>query len=97
VTEFGEFHGLHPAAPRPGFRKIRWLPAIPRSDRIRVVQHTCDCREVVYELCSAGGLMFIRRLTYASGGAVKEVIETDRLVAAKMARLWAGLLAGEDR
>jgi hypothetical protein len=97
MTEFGEFHGLHVAAPQPGFRKIRWLPAIPRSDRVRVVQYTCDCRGVVYELCSSGGLMYIRRLTYTANGEVKEVIETDRLVTAKMAELWAGLLAGEDR
>ncbi|MBO3746550.1 hypothetical protein J5X84_10780 [Streptosporangiaceae bacterium NEAU-GS5] len=97
ISEFGEFHGLHVAAPQPGFRRIRWLPAVPRSDRVRVVQHTCDCRDVVYELCAAGGLLFIRRMTYAADGTVRELIETDRFVAARTTRLWAGLLAGTDR
>ncbi|MGI5160141.1 hypothetical protein [Microbispora sp. CA-102843] len=63
-----------------------------RSDRVRVRRHTCECKATIYELCSAGGLLFIRR---TKRGKKVEIRETERLVAARMEELWVRLLSGE--
>ncbi|MEU6408586.1 hypothetical protein [Microbispora sp. NPDC046933] len=65
-----------------------------RSDRVRVHRHTCECKATIYELCSAGGLWFIRR---TKRGKKMEIRETERLVAARMKGLWVRLLSGEVR
>ncbi|WP_244312780.1 hypothetical protein [Microbispora hainanensis] len=63
-----------------------------RSDRVRVRRHTCECKPTIYELCSAGGVFFIRRTIR---GKNVEIRETERLVAARMEDLWVRLLSGE--
>ncbi len=59
---------------------------------MRVHRHTCECKATIYELCSAGGLMFIRR---TKRGVKVEVRESERLVSARMRLLWLRLLSGE--
>ncbi|TDC83340.1 hypothetical protein E1292_49960 [Nonomuraea deserti] len=60
--EEGDLHGRHvrPGADVRG--AIKWDPAVGRS-RVRVRDCTCECMPVVYELCMAGGLSFIRKTT----------------------------------
>ncbi|WP_244302048.1 MULTISPECIES: hypothetical protein [Microbispora] len=57
-------------------------------------RHTCECRPTIYELCQAGGLLFVRRTERE--GEVK-VHETERLVSARIEPLWTKLLTGEAR
>ncbi|ADG87801.1 hypothetical protein TBS_00560 [Thermobispora bispora] len=90
-----EYHGLHVAPVQPGHEAIEWLTPTNRSDRVRVVQHTCECRTTIYELCRSGGLMFIRRTVRTAKGA--RVHETERLITARMERLWMRLLLGQAR
>jgi hypothetical protein len=66
-----------------------------RSDRVRVRRHTCDCKETIYELCHAGGLMFIRRTVRELGGPVAH--ETERLITVRMEDLWMRLILGQAR
>ncbi|WP_200926646.1 hypothetical protein [Sphaerimonospora mesophila] len=73
---------------------MRWLPDTRRTSYARVVQHTCDqCRTVSYELCSAGGLRFIRR-TDRTRAARPEVRETERLITCRAQEMWRDLLLG---
>ncbi|GGO26135.1 hypothetical protein GCM10010116_52470 [Microbispora rosea subsp. aerata] len=44
----------------------------PRAASVRVRRHTCDCQPVVYELCQAGGLMFVRRYDRSNGVLIEE-------------------------
>jgi hypothetical protein len=89
------FHGLHVAAVRAKHEKIKWLDPTPRSDRLRVRMHTCECHATIYELCSSGGLQFIRRST--RGPSSVTVHESERLIAARADDLWLRLLVGEFR
>ncbi|MBG0819597.1 hypothetical protein HS048_02335 [Planomonospora sp. ID91781] len=88
------YHSLHVAPPQAGYESVAWWPAAPRADRIRIREHTCDCRTLSYELCQGGGLMFIRR-TYRSGGVLIE--ESDWMPTAQAEQLWKRLLLGEVR
>ncbi|GIH69419.1 hypothetical protein [Sphaerimonospora thailandensis] len=89
--------GTHLPPAKPGAEELRWIPDHGRSDRVRVLAHTCTlCRVVSYELCSAGGLHFIRRIERTRSDAVM-VRETERLPAARMEPIWARLLKGNAR
>ncbi|GAA4047318.1 hypothetical protein [Nonomuraea soli] len=70
-----------------------WYPAVPRTDRLRVRDHSCSCGVVIYELCEAGGLQFIRRIRPGNGQTVVE--ESGREIASKIGPLWARMLQGE--
>ncbi|WP_327105520.1 hypothetical protein [Nonomuraea glycinis] len=85
-------HGSHPAPPREGYTEITWSEPVPRCSSIRVRAHTCGCVQTSYELCSAAGLMRIRRTLH--GG---QVSESPWLPAAEAARLWESLLDGRAR
>lgn len=72
---------------------LTWIN--PRDDgRRRVIAWTCDCRSVVYELCSAGGQSYLRRTVQ---GAHPEVTETPRTRASEAHDLWVALLTGRVR
>ncbi|WP_204074529.1 hypothetical protein [Planotetraspora phitsanulokensis] len=66
-----------------------------RSDRVRVRKHTCDCMATIYELCYAGGLLFIRRTIRELDSRVAH--ETDRLITVRMEDLWMRLILGQAR
>ncbi|MGI5269912.1 hypothetical protein ACQEUU_12240 [Nonomuraea sp. CA-218870] len=90
-----EFHGQHIAPMAGAAVMIEWRPAVPRTERMKVREYTCDCRPVVYELCQAGGVRFIRRISRLDRRSLIE--ESRRDVAAVIDALWAELLRGEAR
>ncbi|WP_158088842.1 hypothetical protein [Thermoactinospora rubra] len=52
-----------------------------------------DLKSVSYELCAAGGLMFIRRTV--TGGSKTIVQESEWLIASRARELWRRVLKGE--
>ncbi len=63
---------------------------------MRVVEHTCEfCRVESWELCAAGGLMFIRRVDRSR--AQVEVVETESMAGTRMRGLWVSIIAGTAR
>ncbi len=93
--EADDLHGKHVMPMVAAAELIDWMPATPRTERTRVRDYTCDCGPVVYELCQAGGLRFIRRVSRLNGRLVVE--ESPRAMAAVVDTLWAELLRGEAR
>ncbi|WP_067137733.1 hypothetical protein [Microtetraspora malaysiensis] len=91
----GPYHGIHPAPPQAGWEKVAWQECFSRATRIRVHEHTCECKKIVYELCQAGGLIFVRRLYRASDGTA--VLETEWLRPALARQLWMRILLGQMR
>ncbi|WP_067133180.1 hypothetical protein [Microtetraspora malaysiensis] len=89
------YHGVHPAHPKAGGERLEWRECHPRAIRIRVLEHTCECQDIVYELCQAGGLLFVRRHYRAADGAV--VTESEWLRAVPARRLWTNILLGHVR
>ncbi|MEV1238927.1 hypothetical protein [Nonomuraea sp. NPDC049750] len=98
MTDLGDlddpYHGVHPAVPQAGYERLTWQEPDPRCDRVRVRDHTCECQHIVYELCQAGGLHFIRRL-YRSDCVVEH--QSDWLRAPEAERLWLRILLGQAR
>lgn len=88
------YHGIHVGPAWEDHESITWLKPTPRSDRVRVRRHTCECKPTIYELCQAGGLLFVRRTEREP--AVK-VRETERLITVRIVPLWTKLLTGEAR
>ena len=95
ITDLAPYHGIHPAPQQPGCVPVDWQPARPRADRVRVREHTCECRKTVYELCVSGGLVFIRRHLRERSGTL--VHESAWLRTAEGERLWAQIIAGLAR
>ncbi|MET8007645.1 hypothetical protein [Nonomuraea glycinis] len=88
------YRGLHVAAARIRAELVAWEPAIPRAHRVRVRAHTCVCRSPIFELCMAGGLWFVRRIT----GESPAVIEESAWVSARACEgLWWRILRGQAR
>lgn len=50
----------HPVTPNAGAETLRWTPIAPGDVR-RVLAYTCSCRSTVFELCSLGGRLVVRR------------------------------------
>ncbi|MFC4015987.1 hypothetical protein ACFOY2_52860 [Nonomuraea purpurea] len=59
--EEGDYHGRHMPMVSKEPEGMKWTPGVFRGEKVRVRDHTCECSSVVYELCLAGGIMFIRR------------------------------------
>jgi hypothetical protein len=97
------WHSLHPAPLQDGHERLTWWPPTHRTTRVRVRAHTCECAPVIYELCQATGLMFIRRVVRSDADAdadakvEDEVRETAWLPSARTKRLWTLLLEGLAR
>ncbi|GAA3225038.1 hypothetical protein GCM10020216_039140 [Nonomuraea helvata] len=83
----GDLHYAHPS-PRAGARAIGWGGPGCEVPRERLVEWTCSCLPVRYELISGAGAMWIRRI---EGDQVRE---THRTVAAIVREMWADLLDG---
>jgi hypothetical protein len=88
-------HGRHVGALQQRHERIDWRPERPRADRVRVKEHTCCCRATFYELCQAGGLMFVRR-THRLGDEVT-VHESPWVRTRAAEELWFRLLMGTAR
>jgi hypothetical protein len=93
--ESGDYHGHHVRAPIGVSMLIDWLPEQPRMVRVRVRDYTCDCQPTSYELCQAGGVRFIRRISKERGGLL--IAESPDAVALAINELWAKLLKGAAR
>ncbi|MEU6716227.1 hypothetical protein ABZ897_32585 [Nonomuraea sp. NPDC046802] len=96
MTEHGEtpdFHSLHAQPPKPQPIRLAWYEPAHRTQRIRVILHTCECRHTVYELCSTAGQEFIRR-TDRENGTVHETAWTLTSVARDT---FSRILLGEAR
>ncbi|GAA3035423.1 hypothetical protein GCM10017559_73750 [Streptosporangium longisporum] len=85
-------HGHHVAPLRHRHQSVDWRPERPRAGRLRIKEHTCDCRPVFYELCQAGGLMFVRRTERTRREVV--VHESPWTIARRTQDLWLRLLEG---
>ncbi|WP_203863204.1 hypothetical protein [Planobispora rosea] len=95
VTPVSRYHSRHVGVLQAEHEKIEWRAERPRADRVRVREHTCDCKATFYELCQAGGLMFIRRTHRVMGKAT--VSESPWVLAKEAQELWLGLLMGSAR
>ncbi|WP_319018610.1 hypothetical protein [Microbispora sitophila] len=87
-----EYHGIHPAAAQEGHEEVVWHKCQPRVSRVRVRRHTCGCKPLMFELCQAGGLLFVRRTENRT-----TVTETEWLRAALAEQLWHKILLGQAR
>ena len=56
VDIYPDFHGPHAEEQRPDAETITWQEPMSRFQSVRVIRHTCECQEVIYELCVGGGL-----------------------------------------
>ncbi|WP_214327894.1 hypothetical protein [Nonomuraea sediminis] len=84
----GDLHYAHPRT-RASAWAIEWgLPGceVPRE---HVIEWTCSCRTIRYELIAGAGAMWIRRFEG------DQVLETHRTAAALIRELWADLLDGD--
>ncbi|MER7134384.1 hypothetical protein [Streptosporangium saharense] len=81
----------HVSSPRSHCEALSWN-APGTCANARVVQWTCDCETVFYELCQADGLRFIRRTRRTAGGP--SVQESDHWPAAEADAIWTALLFG---
>ncbi|GAA3523184.1 MULTISPECIES: hypothetical protein [Streptosporangium] len=89
------YHGTHLAAAQANCEPVDWQRPIPRADRIRVREHTCECRTVIYELCATSGLVFVRK-HYRKNGTTT-VWESPWRRAAEGLSLWDSILRGFAR
>ena len=72
-------------------RSPDWRPA-RQNEQAKVLSETCGCDPIVFELCQADGLGFIRRTRRTRGDRLIE--ETDRWQARETEALWIALLYG---
>ncbi|MFG1707443.1 hypothetical protein ACFLIM_30005 [Nonomuraea sp. M3C6] len=91
--EIPDFHSPHVKPPRPGHVKLTWYEPTRRAQRIRVISHTCECRQTTYELCAAAGQGFVRR-TDRKEGTVRETTWT---LTAAARRTFEQIMRGEAR
>ncbi|MEU6715361.1 hypothetical protein ABZ897_28185 [Nonomuraea sp. NPDC046802] len=93
MSNIPDFHGPHVEPPLPGHVNLSWYDPLPRAPRIRVILHTCECRETTYELCAAAGQAFVRRTDRAE----QTVRETEWTLTSTARRVFDQILHGEAR
>jgi hypothetical protein len=93
-TSLLDHHGLHVAAAQAQVEQVGWEPTLPRAARVRVRQHTCICQQPLFELCAAGGLWFVRRI---SDEAPHVIVESAWMLAREAEGLWPRILSGQAR
>lgn len=77
-----------------GHEVIDWYLDRDWCRLLRMIETTCPCRPVYYELCQEGGKFFIQRFMTDKSGTL-QVHETAHEVHAFMIALWRRLLAGQ--
>ncbi|MFI6790269.1 hypothetical protein ACIBG4_23385 [Nonomuraea sp. NPDC050383] len=65
---------------------IDWEPEVDWSERVRVCDYAPVCRHVLYELCQAGGLRFIRKVN--KRGRRRMMLASPRMIAARANAVW---------
>ncbi|GAA3235309.1 hypothetical protein GCM10020216_056910 [Nonomuraea helvata] len=93
MTGIPDFHGPHVEPPLPGHVTLTWYDPTPRPPRIRVISHTCECRDTTYELCAAAGQSFVRRTDREK----QTVRETAWTLSVTAQRIFQQILHGEAR
>lgn len=71
---------------------IEWGQSHSRVNRVRVRTHTCSCTSPYFELCTAGGLWFVRRFT---AGTPTMIAESPWMAARAAQDLWNQILTGQ--
>ena len=90
-----DFHyGLHLSGQQAEVESVRWERSLPRADRVRVRAFTCACQSPVFELCTAGGLWFVRCLSDENPAAP---LESEWMPAKAGNSLWLRILNGQAR
>lgn len=89
-----DYRGLHVAAAHIQAELLDWEPPVARVDRVRVRAHTCVCQSPIFELCTTGGLWFVRRITAESPVVIDE---SPQLSARDGENLWWRILHGKAR
>lgn len=90
----GDCHGLHVEIAQVGTVQVEWFLSQQRADRLRVREHTCACTYPMFELCTAAGLWFVRRLMDEDA----QVGEETAWMSGRAARdLWRQILTGQAR
>lgn len=75
----------------PGPEGIEWKKIEPPLGKARVHAEWRPTRDVLYELCSAGGLRFIRRTRHSP----YRVDQSPGMIAGRVDTLWQMLLNGQ--
>lgn len=86
--------GLHVPPPRADAIQVEWTKSLPRAPRLRVRGHTCACSYPAFELCTAAGLWFVRRLPAQGTGDIMESVWTSARAAEE---LWLQIVTGRAR
>ncbi|GAA2302849.1 hypothetical protein GCM10010149_60300 [Nonomuraea roseoviolacea subsp. roseoviolacea] len=73
-------------------REIDWEPEAEWTERVRVCEYACACKHVLYELCQAGGLRFVRKIK--SWGRRRTMEASPRMNAVRANLLWRQWLCG---
>lgn len=84
--------GVHLSPTTEEHLSIDWQPIRSGTERVRIQDYTCDCQPTFYELCQAGGLLFIRRTRRTPNHLL--VDESPRAGMLNTLILWASLLQG---
>lgn len=92
MEKLPDFHGPHTRPRRFDAELVEWCEPIPRFQRVRVRRHTCECKPRIYELCTAGGLAWVRRTDRLK--SVVKVGESPPCSFREAEELWEKLLAG---
>ncbi|MFG1960775.1 hypothetical protein [Nonomuraea sp. NPDC049028] len=92
---YPDFHGPHAGEQRPDAETITWLAPMSRFPCVRVIRHTCECQEVIYELCTSGGLAWVRVTERAKSGPVIRESHPGPYGAAE--ELWTKFMTGQVR
>lgn len=71
---------------------MEWSPILPRADRLRIRDHSCSCRYPMFELCTAGGLWFVRCHPAKDPAGI---LESAWMSARAAQKLWEQILSGE--
>ncbi|TMR94747.1 hypothetical protein [Nonomuraea basaltis] len=95
MAEFGDFHSMHPASPRPDAVPVQWSRSQRRTDRVRVRAYTCECWLLVFEHCMAAGLGFVRR--YDRSVSPPAIVESPWMRVRDAETLWQQIMQGEAR
>ncbi|GAA3700175.1 hypothetical protein GCM10022224_077620 [Nonomuraea antimicrobica] len=83
----------HVAPPRPDHMRLVWREVTREQDPPRVIEYTCACEDLVYELCREGGLAYIRRTEHRDG-VVQRIHETYRWRCKEALSVWIALFDG---
>ncbi|MGP3921555.1 hypothetical protein [Nonomuraea sp. 10N515B] len=87
-----DYHSLHVADPQADAVRVKWSPSFPRADRLRVREHTCICTFPMFELCTAAGLWFVRRIPDESSTGI---VESPWMSAPAARDLWLQVVTGQ--